>query len=77
MAAYFTLLNNLYPEQNEPQYSYTPAHVIEYKSETDFGRTINGKSVEEVWRIMDELMTVIQVLKPKLYDGVMRKLNEI
>lgn len=79
MAAYYTLLNNLYPERE--QYSYAPPAVIEpnvvsYNSETLFGRTINGKPAEAVWRIMDELMTVIQVLKPNLYDGVMRKLSE-
>ena len=79
MAAYYTLLNNLYPERE--QYSYAPPAVIEpdvvkYTSETLFGKTIHGKPAEPVWRIMDELISVIQVLKPNLYDGVMRKLSE-
>ena len=80
MAAYFTLLNNLYPEREEPQYSYAPAvvepQVVSYQSNTDFARLIYGKPVETVLRIMDELMTVIQVIKPGLYDGVLRKLSE-
>ena len=80
MAAYFTLLDNLYPERVE--YSYAPpavieANVVDYTSETLFGKTINGKSADSIWRIMDELMTVIQVLKPNLYDGVMRKISDI
>ena len=80
MAAYYTLLDNLYPERKE--YSYAPpavieANVVTYQSDTGFGQMINGKSSDKVWRVMDELMTVIQVLKPNLYDGVMRKLSDI
>ena len=81
MAAYYTLLNNLYPERE--QYSYAPPAVvdvrtndIDYQSETAFGQLINGKPADKVWRVMDELMTVIQAIKPNLYDGVLRKLSE-
>ena len=30
----------------------------------------------DVWPIMDELMSTLQVLQPRLYDGVMRKLQD-
>lgn len=62
-----------------PVYSYAAApepkeSVIEYLSETDFGKAVNGKSTEEVMRIMDELMTTLQAVIPRLYEGVMTKI---
>lgn len=34
-----------------------------------------GVSTEHLFAVMDELMTTIQILQPRLYDGVMRKLT--
>jgi hypothetical protein len=31
---------------------------------------------DAVWSVMDELMTALQVLHPKLYDSVMERLTE-
>lgn len=49
--------------------------AIDYESDTDFSRAINGKKQDEIWPIMDELMETIHVLVPRLYDGIMRKLQ--
>lgn len=38
------------------------------------GRAIQGKRPNEIWSIMDELMTAVQVLQPRLYASVLRKL---
>ena len=55
-----------------------PAETIEttisYYSDTDFSHAIDGKPAKDVWPLMDELMSTIQVLLPRLYDGVMRRL---
>lgn len=84
LAAYYTILNNLYPAQPEQiSYSYasTPESTVEetvdYYSDTEFSKVIDGKSAADVWTVMDELMTVLQAIKPNLYDGVMRKLRDI
>ena len=59
-------------------YSYAPAPVepvetiIDYTSDTDFSRAINGRPAAEVWPIIDEMISTIQVLQPRLYDSVMR-----
>lgn len=37
-------------------------------------RAIQGKRPDEIWSIMDELMTAAQVLQPRLYASVMRKI---
>ena len=85
LAAYYTILNNLYPESGTcvTAYSYAsaPSETLEvkvgYLSDTDFSKAIQGKPDAPVWAVMDELMTVLQAIKPNLYDGVMRKIKEI
>lgn len=82
LSAYYILLRE---KQGAPEYAYSgsPAPVsqvketVEYFSDTEFARAINGVSAAPVWEIMDELMTVLQAIKPGLYEGVLRKLREI
>lgn len=69
------------PEQlHEDQYSYaaeapTEAPTIDYDSGTEFSAAVNGRLVEDVLPIFDEVMTTIQVLLPKLYDKAMNRLK--
>ena len=64
------------PEQIKvPTYSYASSpDIIQYSSGTEFSDMIYGKSQQEVLKVMDELMTVLQATNPKLYNGVMSKL---
>ena len=48
--------------------------IIADYGNTDFYRMINGKKAADVWAVMNELMDTLQVINPKLYDGVMRQL---
>ena len=34
-----------------------------------------GRQASEIWPIMDELMSVLQATNPRLYAGVMRKIE--
>lgn len=80
LAAYFTILQNMYPEQKpEPAFyqmasGINPAQVIEYDSGTEFAKAINGRDPSEIIPVIDELMSTLQVLHPRLYDGVLNKL---
>ena len=42
---------------------------------SEFMKTCSGKSVCEVMDVTDELMSVLMVIQPKLYDAVINKLN--
>lgn len=79
LAAYYTILANLYPENRVSQYSNDPEPIkrVVAESDSEFAEIINGKPEAEVWRILDELMSVIAAIKPSLYEGVLRKLREI
>ena len=86
LAAFLIIKRELYPEQepepfNEPPtvYSYAqpePAGTVTYDSGTEFSELINGRNQEDVWPVIDELMDVLHTINPRLYDGVMRKLDQ-
>lgn len=81
LAAYYTILRELEPDNNS-EYSHSPApepvkETVDYYSETEFGRLVQDKPVKDVMSVMDELISVLSAIQPRLYNGVMRKLNEI
>lgn len=84
LAALFTIYDHLYPKQAElpieelPRYSY---QSIDEETVGDYGNSeflklIVGRKAEDVWMIVDELMTTLSVLNPKLYSSVMYKIGE-
>ncbi len=82
LSAYYILLRE---KQGAPEYAYSaspaPAspvkETVDYYSDTEFAATIEGKNAASVWAVVDELMSVLQAIKPGLYEGVLRKLREI
>ncbi len=60
-------------------YSYDDSpreSVIEYESDTEFSNVVSGMNQEDVMSVMDELMSTIQVVQPRIYASVLRKLKE-
>ena len=86
LASYYTILEHLKEDGKKvdnviaevPAYSFAerPAGKIEYDSTTEFGQTIKGKDQDFVLGIMDELMATLQEMIPRLYNGVLSRLNE-
>lgn len=82
LSAFYTILDHMEDEESQfkkvPEYSFAepPAETVKYKSETEFGQEVQSKDVNQVLEIMDELMSTLQVLHPRLYDGVMIKIAE-
>ena len=75
LAALYTIRENMTKEPTEPvRYSYATAPT-DYQSNTEFGRIVQGKDSAEVLAVMDELMTTLQGMIPRLYDGVLSKLQ--
>lgn len=84
LAAYYTILNNLHQTSDTPVshggYSRSSSphteNAVEYTSNTDFAKIINGKSASTMWAIVDELMSALMYLNPKLYNDAMIKFSE-
>ena len=80
LAAYLTIQRELYGAEDEPvipSYSYAEPPTLRYQSDTEFSRLIDGRDVEEVLPLFDELLDTIQVINPRLYEGFLRKLREL
>ena len=76
LASYYTILDHVDKEELEripqPQYSYAEP---KYVSETEFGKLVENMSEYDVMVIMDELMSTLLVVNPRLYRSVIRKLE--
>ena len=84
LAAFYTILDHIIePDRNrEPQaynldqssYLGALSNLVEYEGDSDFAKAVNGKDVTHVISVIDELMTTLQVMHPRLYTGVMARL---
>lgn len=82
LAAFLTIQKEMFGSPQESQrYSFASAPmeqietVIEYESDTDFSKAIHGRESWEIWEIVDEAISAIQVLNPQLYKSIMRKIE--
>ena len=80
LAAFYTIKNELFgktPEEIVSSYSYSgqPENVIDYDSGSEFSNLINGRPQKAVLDVMDELMETLQAINPRLYAGVLRRLQ--
>ena len=78
LANFYIIHDHLYGDGG---YSYNQAKteiekVIYTKSDSEFLQTVDGMNAEKVWKIIDELMETIKIINPRLYDGVLRKLDD-
>ena len=79
LASYYTILDHIQnkeePKVSEiPTYSYAAPPEVYYESDTEFGQKVASMDIGEVLAVMDELLTTLSVINPRLYNGVMRKL---
>ena len=51
--------------------------VIDEYGDTEFLQAVAGAEAEQVFKIMDEMVSVIQTLQPRLYDATLQQLNEL
>lgn len=90
LAAFYAIRDKMYPQpggrseetESEPVYysraaAPMPEGMVEDTSDTEFGRMIAGMDVRDLIPIMDELMSTLQVVSPRIYAGVMRKLSDM
>lgn len=84
LAAFLTIKEYLFshPEPYEPSYSSSdgieiqPSNTVDFDSNSEFFKIANGMELNKVWAIVEELIGTIEVINPRLYAGVIRKLQE-
>lgn len=81
LAAFYTIKQNLFPDAEPiPQYSFSAAppdeqtESITMNSGSEFSRAVDGRDVNEIMPVIDELMDTLKIVNPRLHAGVMRKI---
>jgi len=80
LAAFYTIQREMFGEEKEaeqPAYSYAPApdrNIITIESDSEFARAVDGRETKDIMPILDELMSTLRIIQPKLYGAVMDKL---
>ena len=81
LAAYYTILQNITDnKQLEPTYSFAGPvnnNVMDYNGNSEFMKLVNGMDQDDILSIIDELMITLQIVNPKLYASVIRKVAEV
>ena len=81
LAAYYTILNELQGKPDTSGYSSASAPsvsgTVDYYSETEFGRLVQDKPAKDVMSVIDELLSHLSAVQPRMYDGTLRKLRQI
>lgn len=82
LASFYIIKDHMFGgEKSDVSYSYAPdpdesVHMIDYVSDTEFGMIVSESDPEYVMSVMDELMSALYVVDPKMYKSVIRKLRE-
>lgn len=74
-------LANLYIIYNhhysQPTQNRKTEKVIVTSGTSDFLKSVDGKSADDVFYIIDELVETIQLIQPALYYGLIKKIQEL
>lgn len=84
LAALYTCRNEMLgtsaPQPQIAAYSEAASPVDErlgQYGDSDFLRAVKGLDPAKAWSVMDEHMNALKTFNPRVYDGVMRKLNKL
>lgn len=78
LADFYIIYDHLFgtpPDYGGYSYADKIEKVIENQGESEFLQAINGKNPERIWKIIDELMNTLKIINPRLYDGVLRRIE--
>lgn len=90
LACFYTLYEHLFGEKPEAYraapvaYSFAPQPIAEptdtkkriySNGGSDFLIAIDGKDMDAVLKVVDDLLDTIRVLNPRVYNGMLKKLN--
>lgn len=77
LASFYTILDHMEDKENpgENIVKQTYSYASKYQSDTEFGEIIKDLDTNEVLDVMDELMSTLSIVQPRLYASVIRKLK--
>lgn len=77
LATFYTLYDHLYVKKEPINRIESVREVtIDMYGDSDFLKAITDRNSQDVWMVMDELMSMLQVMQPKLYQATIDKIKE-
>lgn len=73
LATFYTIHDHLY--DTKPSVQAIEETVVGSHGDSEFLEAVRGRNATEMWSLMDELMSTVKAINPRLYDGVMRQLS--
>lgn len=77
LAALYTVRDHIIIGTETNAQSVTISENIPHISDSEFAESIDGMTQEKVWPIVDELMETLKAMQPRLYRGVMLKIDQL
>ena len=88
LAVYYTLYDHLFGKRDDYREEYRQGYSMKMKEfqdeemkisvpvvTSDFLRVVEGMDARRFWSVIDELVSTIEVINPRLYEGLMKKLE--
>ena len=79
LAALYTVREHLYGDVGQygaPSPSGAVESIIGDHGDSEFLQVIAGKDAGDVWAVIDETMATLKLMEPRLYAGVLRKIDK-
>jgi hypothetical protein len=81
LAAFYTILNNLYPKEEDTQpildIPENRSKIPLIQSESEFMDICSQKDIKSVLGVLNEHFEAIKLLYPKEYDSVLEKIKNL
>ena len=79
LAAFYTILNNLYPKEIQEEHYIAPYdnYVPQIQTESEFMNVCSRKDILDVLEVLNEHMEAIKLLYPKEYDSIIEKIKNL
>ena len=77
LAAYLIILDHMKEEPETPAvqgYSFAPPSTVPDSGDSEFGRKVEGKTLDDVWPEILDLVEAVQVVNTRLYNSVIARL---
>ena len=76
LANFFVIHDHLYGREEERVAPRERVEIVSTSGDSDFLKAADGMEMEKFLAVMDELITkTIKVINPRLYDGIMQRLD--
>ena len=84
LSAFLQLKERMFPEKAEQismptqSYSYSAGNdYVQYSSESEFGKLVNSKEIDQILPFLDDLVETVKVVNPRLYNAFMAKIKAL